>query len=114
MSPFLWRLLTRSVSIIPTIIIAGAEGQQGLAAALNGCNVVLSVVLIFLTFLLIWYTSFDRYMRVRINDHEDPVGVADGILTHDTERATRAPGANTIGTVSLANNWATTIVGWII
>jgi metal iron transporter len=53
MSPFLRRFLTRSVAIIPAIIIAGAEGQQGLAAALNGCNVVLSVALIFLTFPLI-------------------------------------------------------------
>ena len=60
MPPFLRRFLTRSVSIIPAIIIAGAEGQAGLAAALNGCNVVLSVALIFLTFPLIWYTSFHK------------------------------------------------------
>jgi metal iron transporter len=32
MSLFLRQLFTRSVSIVPDIIIAGAEGQQGLAA----------------------------------------------------------------------------------
>jgi metal iron transporter len=70
MKPFYRRLLTRSVSVIPAIIIAASEGQTGLAAALNGCNVVLSVALIFLTFPLIWYTSCKRYMRVKVDDHE--------------------------------------------
>jgi metal iron transporter len=114
MSPFLRRFLTRSVSIIPAIIIAGAEGQAGLAAALNGCNVVLSVALIFLTFPLIWYTSFNKYMRVKIDDSEDPVGVVDGILTYDTERAMRAAGVEERGTISLANNWTTTIFAFVI
>jgi len=70
MKPFYRRLLTRSVSVIPAIIIAASEGQTGLAAALNGCNVVLSVALIFLTFPLIWYTSCKKYMRVKVNDTE--------------------------------------------
>lgn len=70
MKPFYRRLLTRSVSVIPAIIIAASEGQTGLAAALNGCNVVLSVALIFLTFPLIWYTSCKKYMRVKVDDRE--------------------------------------------
>jgi metal iron transporter len=114
MSPFLRRIVTRTISIVPAIIIAAAEGQQGLAAALNGCNVVLSVALIFLTFPLIWYTSFDKYMRVKVNDMEEPLGVVDGILNYDTERALAASGQENNGTVSLANNWATTIFAWLI
>jgi metal iron transporter len=114
MSPFLRRFLTRSVSIIPAIIIAAAEGQKGLAAALNGCNVVLSVVLIFLTFPLIWYTSFNRYMRVKIDDSAEPVGVIDGMLTHDTEQVFRSLRADMPGTISLANSWTVTILGYFI
>jgi metal iron transporter len=114
MSPFLRRFLTRTISIIPAIVIAGAEGQAGLAAALNGCNVVLSVALIFLTFPLLWFTSQNKYMRVRIDDNQEPVGVVDGILTYQTERAIWASGGDVEGTISLANNKATTIVGWII
>jgi metal iron transporter len=114
MSPFLRRLVTRTISIIPAIIIAAAEGQQGLAAALNGCNVVLSVALIFLTFPLIWFTSFDKYMRVKVNDEDEPLGVVDGIINYDTERALAASGQGTNGTISLANNWATTTCGWLI
>jgi len=52
--------VTRSIAIVPGIIIAAAEGRNGLAAALNGYNVVLSVALIFFTFPLVCYTSFNR------------------------------------------------------
>ena len=114
MSPFLRRLVTRSVAIIPGIIIASVRGRYGLAAALNGCNVVLSVSLIFLTFPLVWYTSLNRYMRVKIDDSAVPVDVVDGVLNHDTERAAEASGQELSDTVSLANDWATTIGGWVI
>ena len=65
LNPFIRRLVTRLVAIIPGMIIAAAEGRQGLGAALNGCNVVLSISLIFLTAPLIWYTSRKRFMTVR-------------------------------------------------
>lgn len=113
-SPFLRRLLTRVISIIPAMIIAAAEGQKGLATALNGCNVVLSIALIFLTFPLIWFTSRNKYMMVRIDDSQDPVGMVDGIMTYNTERALWNEGHHSDGTVSMANNWATTIMAWVI
>ena len=113
-SPFLRRILTRTISIIPAMIVAAAEGQKGLAAALNGCNVVLSLALIFLTFPLIWFTSRNKYMTVRIDDNQEPVGVVDGIMTYNTERALWNEGHYSDGTVSMANNWPTTIVAWVI
>ncbi|OAA67349.1 natural resistance-associated macrophage protein [Niveomyces insectorum RCEF 264] len=64
-SPWLRRLLTRSISILPSIVIAGAVGRDGLDAALNGTQVVLSVVLPFVTAPLLWFTSRDRYMTVQ-------------------------------------------------
>ncbi|KAF8854887.1 natural resistance-associated macrophage protein [Acephala macrosclerotiorum] len=114
MSPFLRRFLTRCISIIPAMVIATSEGQAGFAAALNGCNVVLSVSLIFLSFPLLWFTSQNKYMRVQIDDSKEPVGVSDGILTYATERATWARGGDVEGTISLANNRVTTVVGWVI
>ncbi len=114
MSPFFRRLVTRSIAIVPGVVIAAAVGRNGLAAALNGCNVVLSVALIFLTFPLVWYTSRNKYMRVRLDDGAEAVGVVDGMLTRDTERATELAGQDERGSVSLANNWATTIGAGII
>lgn len=65
MRPWLRRLMTRSISITPSIIIAGAVGRRGLDAALNGSQVVLSVVLPFVSAPLIYFTCMSRYMRVR-------------------------------------------------
>ncbi|PTB68931.1 natural resistance-associated macrophage protein [Trichoderma citrinoviride] len=65
MKPWLRRLCTRSLSITPSIIIAGAVGQRGLDTALNASQVVLSTVLPFVTFPLIYFTARSRYMTVR-------------------------------------------------
>ncbi|KAF9777203.1 hypothetical protein IL306_004508 [Fusarium sp. DS 682] len=64
MRPWLRRLMTRSISITPSIIIAGAVGRSGLNAALNGSQVALSIVLPFVTAPLIYFTSRNKYMTV--------------------------------------------------
>ena len=68
MSPFLRRLLTRSIAMIPGLVIAAAVGRKGLSAALEATNIVLSIALIFLTAPLVWYTCRDKYMMVRLRD----------------------------------------------
>ncbi|KAF5975072.1 manganese transporter [Fusarium coicis] len=65
MRPWLRRLMTRSISITPSIIIAGAVGRPGLNAALNGSQVALSIVLPFVTAPLIYFTSRNKFMTVR-------------------------------------------------
>lgn len=60
--PWLRRLVTRSISITPSIIIAGAVGRSGLNAALNGSQVALSIILPFVTAPLIYFTCRDKYM----------------------------------------------------
>ncbi|KAK7756391.1 NRAMP-like transporter smf-3 [Diatrype stigma] len=62
--PWLRRLVTRSVSITPSIIIAGAAGRVKLNAALNGSQVALSVALPFVSAPLIYFTCCKRHMRV--------------------------------------------------
>lgn len=64
-TPWLRRLVTRSISITPSIIIAGAVGREGLSAALNGSQVALSVVLPFVSAPLIYFTCRNKYMTVR-------------------------------------------------
>ncbi|KAJ6090631.1 hypothetical protein N7499_003345 [Penicillium canescens] len=62
--PWLRRLVTRSISITPSIIIAGAVGRSGLNTALNGSQVALSIILPFVTAPLIYFTCRDKYMTV--------------------------------------------------
>ncbi|KAI9840311.1 MAG: hypothetical protein M1838_004131 [Thelocarpon superellum] len=63
-APWLRRLITRSISITPAIIIAAAVGKDGLSAALNATQVVLSVILPFVSAPLIYFTCRNRYMTV--------------------------------------------------
>lgn len=102
--PFYRRLITRSIALIPGIIIAAAKGRNGVTAALNGCNVVLSVALIFLTFPLIWFTSFKKYMSVETEQAASAETLAEG----DVE------GERAVEKVSLANNLPTTLAGFLI
>lgn len=64
LSPFVRRLATRCVAIIPALIVAVAVGQQGLSQALVACNYILSVGLMVVTFPLVYYTSREQYMGV--------------------------------------------------
>ncbi|KAL1591715.1 NRAMP-like transporter smf-3 [Paraconiothyrium brasiliense] len=66
--PWLRRLITRTISITPSIIIAGAVGREGLGRALEGSQVALSIILPFVSAPLIWFTCRSRYMKVAVED----------------------------------------------
>lgn len=79
--PWLRRIITRSISIIPSIIIAAAVGKEGLDRTLTASQVVLSVILPFVTAPLIYFTCRNRYMTVlndRVSEGEDETTV-DGV-----------------------------------
>lgn len=64
MPPWARRLITRSISITPSIVIAGGVGREGLDTALNASQVVLSAVLPFVSAPLIYFTCMNKYMKV--------------------------------------------------
>ncbi|KAJ2918245.1 hypothetical protein MD484_g2177, partial [Candolleomyces efflorescens] len=64
-SPFVRRLITRLLAIIPSTIVAVAIGRSGVDALLVASQVVLSIVLPFITFPLLWCTSSKAIMSVR-------------------------------------------------
>lgn len=72
--PWLRRLVTRSISIIPSIIIAAAVGRDGLDKALTASQVVLSIILPFVSAPLIWFTCFNQYMTVPAEQTSDGDG----------------------------------------
>lgn len=65
LKPWLRRLITRGISITPSIIIAAAVGKDGLNQALTASQVVLSVILPFVTAPLIWFTCQTTIMTVQ-------------------------------------------------
>merc|ERR1712144_192915 len=87
LAPWLRRLLTRSISITPSIIIAAAVGRDGLSAALNGTQIALSVILPFVSAPLIYFTCRNKYMTVSTDDG---------------------------GSVKMRNHWITTVFAVLI
>lgn len=89
-APWLRRLITRSISILPSIVIAGAVGRKGLSAALEGTQVALSVLLPFVSAPLIYFTCRNKFMTVQ----------------------TAGEGAD--GAVKMRNGWVTTVLAIFI
>ncbi|KFA79690.1 hypothetical protein S40288_10058 [Stachybotrys chartarum IBT 40288] len=112
--PWLRRLVTRSISIIPSIAIAAAVGRSGLSDALNASQVVLSVVLPFVSAPLIYFTCMNEYMTVK------PGGAS---FSTNCDRQTsrnrneEALAQDEIGSVKMANSWYTAafaVLLWLV
>ncbi|KAK7461376.1 Manganese transporter smf1 [Stygiomarasmius scandens] len=65
-SPIFRRLLTRLIAVIPSMAVAVALGRPGVDALLIASQVVLSVVLPFISFPLVYLTSRKDIMTVKI------------------------------------------------
>ncbi|KAK3397002.1 natural resistance-associated macrophage protein-domain-containing protein [Sordaria brevicollis] len=96
LSPFLRRLVTRCVAIIPALVIALAVGKEGLSKALVACNYLLAIALIPITFPIVWYTCRSRYMMV-------PCDGSSGAGAHGDTRM-----------VDMKNNLVTASVAWLL
>lgn len=121
-SPWLRRLITRSISITPSIIIAGAVGADGLSAALNGTQVALSVVLPFVSAPIIYFTALNKFMTVKTSvtlpaeEEEDAPESADRVLS-ETQSSTREMQVAEGDGVKMANSWwitALAILIWLV
>lgn len=117
LAPWLRRLITRSISITPSIIIAGAVGREGLTAALNGSQVALSVALPFISAPIIYFTCRKKFMtvktgasRVRQLEEDELEMDASGAASTRTEEIALPEEEG----VSMRNHWATTAVAIVI
>ncbi|KAJ7508654.1 natural resistance-associated macrophage protein-domain-containing protein [Mycena galericulata] len=100
-SPVVRRLLTRLIGVIPSMAVAIALGRPGINALLVASQVILSIILPFVTLPLIYFTSSKSIMRVRKS--EVPV------LTTPSEL-----GSSWDDFVDHSNNLFTTILGGLI
>ncbi|KAF8527910.1 smf Mn2+ and Fe2+ transporter [Hysterangium stoloniferum] len=65
-SPFLRRLVTRLLGLIPSALVAALVGRSGIDALLIASQVTLSIVLPFVVFPLVYLTSSHVVMRVKV------------------------------------------------
>lgn len=66
LKPWQQRILTRSIAITPSVIIAGSIGQAGVSTALEASQVVLCFCLPVVTAPLIWFTAKAKYQKVQV------------------------------------------------
>lgn len=85
MPPGLKRILTRMVSITPCIIVVCKGGREGLSSVLNFSQVVLSMLLPFVSAPLIWFTCSKQIMRVKVGSvpNELEASSSEDIELHD-------------------------------
>ncbi|KAF2104053.1 transporter protein smf2 [Rhizodiscina lignyota] len=112
MQPWMRRLITRTISIIPSIIIAGAVGREGLSTALVASQVILSCLLPIVSAPLIYFTCRAKYMTVG----EERVGPGERSELRPLGNVAAAAEDNTsvMQGVSLKNSWITTTAAGII
>lgn len=70
------RLITRLLAVVPSMVVAIALGRKGIDALLVASQVVLSIVLPFVTFPLLWCTSSKAIMSVRKKPLVSPTSVS--------------------------------------
>ncbi len=78
LSPMFRRLITRLLSLVPALTVAIAIGRSGIDTLLVASQVVLSIVLPFVVFPLLWLTSNRRVMSVE-NDEGGSVNFSNSI-----------------------------------
>lgn len=108
--PWKRRLITRSISITPSIIIAGAVGREGLSDALEGSQVALSVILPFVSAPLIYFTCRNKFMTVSAVDR----GIAPRHNAAVQGDHVEQGSAGSVEDVKMRNNWFTAGVAFII
>ncbi|KAJ4482297.1 natural resistance-associated macrophage protein-domain-containing protein [Lentinula aciculospora] len=71
-SPIIRRLFTRIIAIIPSMVVAIAFGRPGINALLVISQVILSIVLPFITLPLVYLTSSQKFMTVTRQSNTSP------------------------------------------
>ena len=89
------RVITRLLGVIPSVVVAIAVGRDGLTQMLVASQVMLSVVLPFVIFPLVWLCADEKVMMVRngpseVDDSQTDQGVSTTAVTSESVRV-RSP-----------------------
>ncbi|KAI0050665.1 natural resistance-associated macrophage protein [Auriscalpium vulgare] len=93
-SPFLRRIVTRMIALVPSMVVAIAVGRKGIDTLLVASQVILSIVLPVVIIPLVWLTSSKDVMAVRRTavapppaelEEKPEVQVREGEAVHEDE-----------------------------
>ncbi|KAK4982178.1 NRAMP-like transporter smf-3 [Elasticomyces elasticus] len=112
--PWQQRLITRSISITPSIIIAGAVGQKGLSVALEASQVALSVLLPFCSAPLIYFTCRNKFMTVARGPSDVAANTDGDVGVARTGGDDGEGGVRDAEGVKMRNHWFTAVIAVLI
>ncbi|KAH3680920.1 hypothetical protein WICMUC_000063 [Wickerhamomyces mucosus] len=116
--PWKRRIITRSISILPCLMISLCIGKNGLDEALNASQVVLSILLPFLTAPLIYFTSKKSIMKLEITQNDLQLQnfneSNEEILGSTWEQEQEQDQANERNYIDMSNNLVTTVIASLI
>ncbi|EEB05983.1 nramp family manganese ion transporter [Schizosaccharomyces japonicus yFS275] len=96
--PWIRRTATRLIAIIPCLVVTLGLGESGLNRVLNASQVCLSILLPFLTFPLILFTSSRKVMTVQESEFVSNGGESElKQITHD-----------------YSLSWTTSVISWLV
>lgn len=99
LKPWIRRLVTRGISIIPTLAVSVAIGRSGLNTVLNISQLVISLLLPPLTAPLIYFTCKKSIMKVEIPQGEE-----------DENDETEEENTRSVKYFYMQNHWITTVI----
>lgn len=117
MSPIMRRLLTRCLGLIPSMVVAAGLGKPGISALLVISQVVLSIVLPFVVYPLIYITSSKRFMSVKKPAVQNSDGEVSSVVFHPDQSSAACvsdPKEAVEDTIDCSNGWIMMILGWIM
>lgn len=107
LNPFLRRLVTRTISIIPCLFMALFSGRSGIANILNLSQVVLSLILPFVTAPLLYFTASKKIMSVKVTNSQE------NEHTQESENSALISHSGSLGIVDFSNSLLTNILGFV-
>lgn len=84
--PWIRRIITRAIAIVPVLIVISILGREGVSKIMNSSQVVLSFILPLVSAPLIWFTCSKKYMTVpaRAGEVDENTSLLEG-NTHTIE-----------------------------
>jgi len=115
-TPWKRRLITRLIGMVPSLVVSAAVGESGVNTLLVASQVTLSIVLPFVMFPLLWYTSSLKRMTIpRPLSEAAAAGPSDKTWLRMLQICNpfgRRSGPK--GMVTFANNYFVVALGWAI
>ncbi|KAK6461077.1 vacuolar metal transporter [Scheffersomyces coipomensis] len=117
LKPWVRRIVTRILAIIPVVIVISILGREGVSKIMNSSQVVLSFILPIVSAPLIYFTSTKKYMTVYDTSELIPSNDETSLLLNSAGQSRPNNDGFEVKKITFENGWflkIASIISWII